>query len=837
MLAGVRAGRARTGSRPAPARRPTPPRTAPDRLSVFESMLIASGYNLLRRRAPATPAFAAQRAPVGAVPARRSRRSTTRASTRRSCPRTSTSSRPSPYFELARSGLRSDVPGAVLTAPGEARRRGAATSSTGSCPRGSARCAARVAGHRVTALSDRDRAAARLPRAHRRAAGARDRRRRPGRVARRPPGAPDRRPHDVGLPGARTATSPTSAAARASRGRSRSAPRRGPRRRGRAAATAGRARSAPSADRALGRLAALHPIGAGRDGDRAVRRRPGDVPAIDDYASEVVYNGLTLTALGWAAGRAPVRAAAPAASSRDRDGGARAAVRGRALRDAPRAAACGWRSSSASQAADGRAAFGLRALKYRARAAAAGSTSCPPRRGRRRPAGHASGRRCGCAPGALAQPAGTRDRGPPRPDRRARRLGRAAGAGCAGDVTFRFVADRARRAHRRAHPQGRPDRLLGAAPPAGRGRTAAASPSRRPGRARRAAARVALQRPVRVEQLARRLARGPRGPRARAARPLRGPRALATARLRRVGRRLLDAARAVRASPPRWRRTTMAIATTPAVARSWSRMRKPSSAAIAGSRLMITPNSAVGSRRSAISSNAYGSSGISSASPMPASSTSGASSSRAGARHADRQRDERRDEERDRQPFAARPSARRPAWSAGCRPPSTRPRRTRSATPAGSSGSPAPSPSVSSATPAPASATHATSRAWREPASATPSGPRNSIVTATPSGIRAIASKNASVSTPEQAPSATAAREVGARAPAQPRARERPQDQRGERQPQRDGARPGRCGRTAARTARRRAGSSSSTRPRARCPARGPRRGAGGSGRCPPHAG
>ena len=79
-------------------------------------------------------------------------------------------------------------------------------------------------------------------------------------------------------------------------------------------------------------------------------------------------------------------------------------------------------------------------------------------------------------------------------------------------------------------------------------------------------------------------------------------------------------------------------------------------------------------------------------------------------------------------------------------------------TPTGSSGSPAPSPRVSRTTPAPASSTHATSRAWREPASATPSGPRNSIVTATPSGIRAIASKNASVNRPEQAPSATAAR-------------------------------------------------------------------------------
>ena len=72
---------------------------------------------------------------------------------------------------------------------------------------------------------------------------------------------------------------------------------------------------------------------------------------------------------------------------------------------------------------------------------------------------------------------------------------------------------------------------------------------------------------------------------------------------------------------------TIAIATMPETASPWSRIRKPSSAAIAGSRLMITPNSAVGSRRSAISSNTNGSSGVSSASPAPARITSGTSSS------------------------------------------------------------------------------------------------------------------------------------------------------------------------------------------------------------------
>src|SRR5215472_14723435 len=50
--------------------------------------------------------------------------------------------------------------------------------------------------------------------------------------------------------------------------------------------------------------------------------------------------------------------------------------------------------------------------------------------------------------------------------------------------------------------------------------------------------------------------------------------------------------------------------------------------------------------------------------------------------------------------------------------------------------SPAP-PSVSSSTPAAASTTHAPSSSRWEDATATTSGPRNSIVTATPSGIRA----------------------------------------------------------------------------------------------------
>ena len=68
-------------------------RQATDRLSVFESMLLASGYNLLRSRAPATPAFAAASARSGRSTCARSSRSTTSASTPTASPPTSTWSR------------------------------------------------------------------------------------------------------------------------------------------------------------------------------------------------------------------------------------------------------------------------------------------------------------------------------------------------------------------------------------------------------------------------------------------------------------------------------------------------------------------------------------------------------------------------------------------------------------------------------------------------------------------------------------------------------------------------------------------------------------------------
>ena len=89
-------------------------------------------------------------------------------------------------------------------------------------------------------------------------------------------------------------------------------------------------------------------------------------------------------------------------------------------------------------------------------------------------------------------------------------------------------------------------------------------------------------------------------------------------------------------------------------------------------------------------------------------------------------------------------------------------------------------------------------------------------MTATPSGIRAIASKKASDSSSGAGAERDGGAEVAARAPAQAGTRERPQDQRSEHEPQRHRGRRGRSGRTAAPTARRRAGPSSSTRSRAR---------------------
>ena len=239
-------------------------------------MLIASGYNLLRRARRRRRSSPPPRA-LGGLPARRSSRSSTRASRRPSCTRTSTWSRrsrvrarthrahlPVPRHDPARrtrhSGGRDIMDRIVPARAGRSAPRRPATASP-RCP---------------TATP-----AARLPRADRRPARPRDRRRRPGasaaaralRIGVRTVWA-YRRP---------TATSPTSAAARASRGRPRSRSRGDPR----APRPAGGATTAHVPRRRrprVARLAAVHPIGPGGMAIVPSANGPATIPAIDDYA-------------------------------------------------------------------------------------------------------------------------------------------------------------------------------------------------------------------------------------------------------------------------------------------------------------------------------------------------------------------------------------------------------------------------------------------------------------------------------------------------------------------------------------------------------------------------
>ena len=591
------------------------------------------------------------------------------------------------------------------------------------------------------------------------------------------------------------------------------------------------------ADRALGRLAALPSDRRGRDGDRALRRRPGDDPR-DRRLRErgrLQRPDADRARLGRRT-RAAARAAAPAASSAT----ATTAARVLPFEDARFATLRAGRVWMAVKQSSQPPRRPRRVRAPRAQVPRAGRALDRPRArraaGRRRARRARSGRRCGCARARWRARAARAIERPPRPDRRARRLDRAAGRWVRrGTSTFRFVADRARRAHRRPDAPGRPDRLLGA------DRRPAASATRRGvavaggghARVRRGARRAA--RPVR-----RRAARSTSGARtsrsapARQQRPLRGPRAR---RPRRAG-----------ASSTGAREPSVA----PALASDDHRDRDH-----AGHREVLAEDEEAEQRRDR-RLEAHDHAEQRRRQPAQRDQLERVGQQRdqqrepdAGEQHLGREqlgaRARRRPtgsatsaatHERDREPLEPRPARADPLGQQDVAPPSTRPRRTRSATPAGVERLARP---VAERQQRDARAREqrpsATSRAWREPASATPSGPRNSIVTATPSGIRAIASKNASVSRPEQAPSATAARRS---ARGRPRSRgpgERPQDQRGERQPQRD--RPGRrrCGRTAAPTARRRAGSSSSTPPPARCPARGPRRGAGGSGAVHPRKG
>ncbi len=336
---------------------------AVDRLSVFESMLMASGYNLLRRRAPTTPAFAAQPGLWeeylrGIKPVYNARVDAPQLHSNKYIVEAVAN------FELARSGLRSDVPGAVLATPGEARRRGRDILDR-IVPARIRSLRATVAGHRVTALSDRRR----QPLAYHALTA--------GLLARAidvagPAGSrAARRALRIGVRTMWAYQAPDGDLAYFGRSQGQSwAPALGAYAAIRAAAP-GPCGPRPRAfqgvaDRALGRLAARHPIGAGGMAIVPAADGPATVPAIDDYASEVVYNGLTLTALGWAAGARP---------SGCRPGRTLAARRGGAARlpfeDARfatvRAGRVWLAVKQSSQPPDGRAAFGIRALEHRGR--------------------------------------------------------------------------------------------------------------------------------------------------------------------------------------------------------------------------------------------------------------------------------------------------------------------------------------------------------------------------------------------------------------------------------------------------------------------------------------
>ena len=137
---------------------------------------------------------------------------------------------------------------------------------------------------------------------------------------------------------------------------------------GRAASAGGCDRRARAfqgvAGRALGRLAARHPIGAGGMAIVPAADGPATVPAIDDYASEVVYNGLTLTALGWAADTPASGCRAGRILADRARGGARLPFEDARFATLRRGRV--WMAvKQSSQPPDGRAAFGIRALKFR----------------------------------------------------------------------------------------------------------------------------------------------------------------------------------------------------------------------------------------------------------------------------------------------------------------------------------------------------------------------------------------------------------------------------------------------------------------------------------------
>ena len=360
MLAGLRTGNAGWLEAGARAQRLAIAQ-AQDRASVFENMLIASGYNLLRLRAPQTPAFAAE--PAAWQEYLRGIRPLFDANVAK------------PYLssnkylveavlglELHNSGLASAVRGTTLNVPGEARRR-ALHIVDELVPERADMLRAKAAGHRITGMSDRY---AQPPAYHALATGllaraidlagsaASARARKALRIAVRTMWAYQSPDGDLAYLGRSQGQSWTLAFAMLAAER---------------AAGAGCDDQAQDflavADRAVRRLGASHPVGPSGMAIVPSANGPATVPALDDYAGEVVYNGLTLTGLEWAMKDArPRPGCRPDAllSERRRAGavlpfetGTFAVLRhGRVWMAVKRV----------TQGGDPRAAFGLRALKF-----------------------------------------------------------------------------------------------------------------------------------------------------------------------------------------------------------------------------------------------------------------------------------------------------------------------------------------------------------------------------------------------------------------------------------------------------------------------------------------
>lgn len=357
ILAGLRAGRADWVQAGARAQRWFVEHAA-DRRSVFANALLAAGYNLLRQRAPRTPAFAAGRASweryLRAVTLMYLSKPTDALANKYLVETVA-------VLELARTGLTSTRPGAVLNDIGAARRK--ALDMLGRrVPLRVDQLRGVAAGHRTSALSDPggqplayhtltagflaraiELAGPHAPAAARRALT----------VAVRTTWALQSPDGDLSYIGRSQGQSWALAlAAYAARSATSQA------------CTALERELQATGQRALGRLRELHAVGA--DGLAIIPSAfgPATLAALDDYAGQVVYNGLTLTGLEWAAS-APRRCRAGRLLA-DRPGADAVLPFGASTFAVARSGPV-WMAvkRAASEPGDSRYAYGLRTLKLR----------------------------------------------------------------------------------------------------------------------------------------------------------------------------------------------------------------------------------------------------------------------------------------------------------------------------------------------------------------------------------------------------------------------------------------------------------------------------------------